>query len=139
MVTIISGDALKTDCGILCHQVNLDGYMGGGIAWQIARKFPNVEKEYAHYPHKELGQVCFAQADNYVIANCFSQNDSYCTDYIALKSCFEKVLAYMNKNAIESVAFPHHYGCGIAKGNWAKVLSIIEEIFKDKTVKIYHI
>ena len=31
-VFIIQGDALENDGDILCHQVNLQGVMGGGIA-----------------------------------------------------------------------------------------------------------
>lgn len=139
MIKNIIGDALENDCDILCHQVNLDGVMGGGIALQIARRFPTVEKEYREYPNKMLGEVCFSKADKYVVANCFSQNPFFETNYIALKQCMEKVKDYMNKNGLTTVAIPYHYGCGIAFGNWDKVLSIVQEVFSDKLVKIYRL
>lgn len=136
-VTIITGDALQNDCDILCHQVNLDGIMGGGIAWQIAHKFSSVEKDYSDYPKKKLGEVCFSKTDDYVIANCFSQRRNYETDYTALRECLIKVHKYMDDNHLDSVAFPYKYGCGIASGDWNIVASIILYTFDDKTIKIY--
>ena len=131
------GDALENWCQLLCHQVNLDGVMGGGIALQIAQKFPNVEKEYANYPKKELGEVCFAKTDKYVIANCFSQTKGYDTDYNALRECLDKVVAYLHKNSLSTVAIPNHYGCGIAHGDWGTVRSIFEEKLEGFTLVIY--
>lgn len=138
MVIEVYGNALESDCDVLCHQVNLHGVMGAGIAAQIACSFPKVEKEYANYADKSLGKVCFATAKpGLVIANCFSQNESFVTDYRALKECLNTVSAYMTANGLSSVAFPYHYGCGIASGDWNVVLGIIDEAFKDRVVKIY--
>ena len=58
----VRGNALDTDCDVLCHQVNLYKSMGGGIARQIAMCFPEVEREYRHFGKAELGEVCFAKA-----------------------------------------------------------------------------
>lgn len=136
-VYYLHGDALKNDCDILCHQVNLHGSMGGGIALTIARNFPNVEKVYENYPNKKLGEVCFAKTRNYVIANCFSEEEGFITNYKALEECLDKVLKYLEDNNLKSIAIPYKYGCGIANGNW----DIVEEIFKDKfkkyVLKIY--
>lgn len=137
MIKMVYGDALKNDCDVLCHQVNLQGVMGGGIALQIARAYPKVEKEYIEYEPKKLGEVCFSSAESYVVANCFSQNQYVETDYVALKTCMQKVLNYMDENGFKSVAFPYRYGCGIANGDWSKVLSIIAEVLENKTVRIY--
>lgn len=138
MVIEVYGNALESDCDVLCHQVNLHGVMGAGIAAQIACSFPKVKKEYANYADKSLGKVCFATAKpGLVIANCFSQNESFVTDYRALKECLNTVSDYMTANGLSSVAFPYHYGCGIASGDWNVVLGIIDEAFKDRVVKIY--
>ena len=48
MISYHEGDLLKSNCDVICHQVNLQGVMGGGLALQIARKFPQVEHEYKH-------------------------------------------------------------------------------------------
>ena len=132
----MKGNALYTDCEVLCHQVNLFKSMGGGIARQIAMCFPDVERAYRHYEKAELGEVCFANAGDYVIANCYSQ-DGYETDYVALAKCFAKVNAYMDKHGLTTVASPYHYGCGIADGDWDTVLFIISQCLIEKTLKIY--
>lgn len=132
----MKGNALYTDCEVLCHQVNLFKSMGGGIARQIAMCFPDVERAYRHYDKAELGEVCFANAGEYVIANCYSQ-DGYETDYVALAKCFAKVNAYMDKNGLKTVAIPYHYGCGIADGDWNTVLFVISQCLIEKTLKIY--
>lgn len=138
MVDEVYGDALKSDCDVLCHQVNLHGVMGAGIAAQIARTFPEAEREYANFENKTLGEVCFATTrSGLVIANCFSQNRNFVTDYNALRECLKTVATYMDENGMTSVAFPYHYGCGIASGDWRIVLEIIGDAFKDKVVKIY--
>lgn len=133
----IVGDALQNDCDVLCHQVNLAGVMGGGIALSIATRYPNVEKEYQIFEPKELGAVCYAKTKNYVIANCFSQRNDFRTDYEALGKCLDKVVAYLKSHNLDSVAIPYKYGCGIASGNW----EIVKETFIKKlagyTLKIY--
>ena len=131
------GDALNNDCDVLCHQVNLEGVMGGRIALSIANRFPNVEKEYAFYYKKKLGEVCFAKANEYVIANCFSQTESFDTDYDALAKCLDKVVEYLKENNLHSVAIPYEYGCGIANGDWNTVKGIFIEKLKSFTLKIY--
>lgn len=137
IVIEVEGDALENECQLLCHQVNLDGVMGGGIALSIAKKYPDVEKEYSNYPSKKLGEVCFAKTDKYVIANCFSQTKSYDTDYDALRKCLDKVVTYMNDNYLRTVAIPYKYGCGIANGDWDTVRSIFEEKLEGLTLVIY--
>jgi O-acetyl-ADP-ribose deacetylase (regulator of RNase III) len=132
----VKGNALYTDCEVLCHQVNLFKSMGGGIAGQIAMCFPDVERAYRHYDKAELGEVCFADAGDYIIANCYSQDD-FETDYVALAKCFAKVNAYMDKHGLTTAAIPYHYGCGIADGDWNTVLFIISQCLIEKTLKIY--
>jgi O-acetyl-ADP-ribose deacetylase (regulator of RNase III) len=125
---IIKGDLLNANVDIILHQVNLQGFMGGGIAYQIAKKYPNVENEYMKSPQKELGKVCFVKTTNYVVGNCFSQNWYFETDYLALRQCLDEVIEYMNINNLKTVGIPYNYGCGIACGNW----DIVSEIFERK-------
>lgn len=131
------GDCLSTMTDILLHQVNLDGIMGGGIALQIATKYPSVEREYTKYNNKVLGEVLFTKVDNYVIGNCFSQDKNFNTDYEALKKCLEKVKKYMDINELYSIAIPYKYGCGIANGDWDVVKKIFIDAFKGYQLVIY--
>ena len=80
---IIKGDLLETNADIICHQVNLQGVMGGGLALSIARKYPNVNKVYKDYKQKKLGEVCMVYTDDFIVANCFSQTEDFNTDYKA--------------------------------------------------------
>lgn len=113
--------------------------MGGGIAAQIAYTYPNVEYKYIEYAPKALGEVCFAKADKYIVANCFSQDIDFVTDYNALGKCMRAVKEYMQQKGYSKVAIPFHYGCGIACGEWDEVESIIVSELKDMTIKIYHL
>lgn len=133
------GDALKNDCDVFCHQVNLEGILGGGIAWHVSKKCDSVDYLLRRYDKKRLGEVCFVRPCNqtYAVANCFSQSASYDTDYEALRKCLDKVVAFMRQNGMSSAAIPWHYGCGIANGDWNIVKAIFEEKFKDFTLKIY--
>ena len=139
MVTFVKGDLLDAKVDIICHQVNLQGVMGGGIALQIAQRYPSVEKEYMEYPDKVLGEVCFSltSKNNYMVANCFSQNEDFTTNYNALKTCLEEVKKMMFACDFETIGFPFKYGCGIASGDWDKVLEIITDVFENNDVLIY--
>lgn len=137
MITYVKGDLLEANADVICHQVNLEGVMGGGLAYSIARKYPKVNKVYKNYIPKQLGEVCFADTKDFTIANCFSQTEDYDTDYKALKLCLYKVKGYMISCKYSRVAIPYKYGCGIANGDWKKVLSVFEEVFKGFNVLIY--
>ena len=136
MYKLVKGDLLKANVDVICHQVNLQGYMGGGLALAIARNFPDVKETYINFRHKKLGEVCFAKTDKFVIANCFSQKRNFDTHYEALEQCVRTVKGYMDANGLKTIAIPYKYGCGIANGNWSIVLSIFESMFDNLTVYI---
>lgn len=137
MVRVVKGDLLSTDADIICHQVNLQGYMGGGLALSIAKKFPYVDEDYRNYPFKMLGGVCFSYTDTFIVANCFSQTEDFDTDYDALRKCLSTVKSYMKANRLKTVAIPYKYGCGIANGDWETVRGIFEYSFRDFDLIIY--
>ena len=126
---IIKGDLLETNADIICHQVNLQGVMGGGLALSIARKYPNVNKVYKDYKQKKLGEVCMVYTYDFIVANCFSQTEDFNTDYKALRVCLLKVRKYMSHCGYRTVAIPYKYGCGIANGDWETVFNIFKDVF----------
>ena len=134
---IMKGDLLETNADVICHQVNLQGVMGGGLALSIARKYTNVNKVYEDYKPKKLGEVCFADAGNFTVANCFSQREDFNTDYKALRECLLKVRKYMMDCGYRTVAIPYKYGCGIANGDWETVFNIFKDVFSDYELLIY--
>lgn len=142
---IINQDMLKVKEGILCHQVNCQGVMGGGIALQIAKKWPHVEKEYKQYISKYgfvLGasQLVIVNEETVketplFIANIFGQ-DSFGagkqTSYVALALGLNELRAdiKVNKKLQElQVYFPYMIGCGLGGGKWEVVSELIEEVF----------
>ena len=142
MITFHEDDLLKSDCHIICHQVNEHGVMGGGLAKQIAEKYPKAEDDYANgcttYRNKKelLGKVVFSfiDEDTPIIANCFSQYNQE-TQYEALCACAYQVRDYAWKLWKKTgyrirVGIPAKYGCGLAHGDWDKVLNIWKYFFE---------
>lgn len=149
MISYHEGDLLKSNCDVICHQVNLQGVMGGGLALQIARKFPQVEHEYKHRIYcvnkmpllmeslKGTFQCC--NVGRGYILNCFTQDENFNTNYNWLELCFTRIKKWAFAHRVPSefyirtttIGVPFNYGCGIANGDWDKVLTIFKEIFED--------
>lgn len=137
MISYHKGDLLESNCDIICHQVNLYRVMGGGLALQVAKKYPDCEKEYKLFCNEFCGGlVDFYQIPNTnkYIANCFSQEYNFYTNYDWVKNCFELIREFAKpiKNEIVTIGVPFKYGCGIANGDWNMVEQIFKDIFKDE-------
>ncbi len=134
------GDILKAKEDIICHQVNVDGCMGGGLARQIANKYPCIEEAYQNFCKKNefsfrnlKGIVLFYEIpnqENKYIANCFTQTKKFTTSYQHIIECFTSLLNFAKKSNL-TVAVPYKYGCGIANGDW----NIVDRIFDDLSRK----
>lgn len=137
------GNILNAEENIICHQVNINGVMGGGLARQIAQKYPEAEKIYHNFcerhdfSYKKLaGEVQLLKINNRRgIANCFTQKENFDTDYRRLKKCFARLLKYCKQRGL-TVAVPHKYGCGIANGDWNIVLNVFRELSKKYNVDV---
>lgn len=148
MVKVKSGNLLKAKEDILVHQVNVDGVMGGGVARQLAELFPYLEKNYSIYAEnkennfgKLFGDVLFyscIEVPKQIVANVFSQDKRFNTNYEALRIAFKKVKKFAMKNNY-TIAMPYGIGCGIANGEWGKVYKIIEDVFNDYEVMLYRL
>lgn len=136
MIKYIQGDLLETNAPLILHQVNLQGVMGGGLAYQIACKYPWVERGYKQF-HGTLGDVLYCHTDDFIVGNCYSQNDDFTTNYDALFTCLLDVREYMINNNINTVAIPYKYGCGIAHGDWSRVKKLFKIVLGTFNVLIY--
>lgn len=140
MVSYHNGDLLESGCDIICHKVNLQGVMGGGLALQIATKYPHTENAYKKYckkKTKDLGDCFITYEKDFLIANCFSQEIDFTTNYEAVYWCFVKVKTYCQdiyKKYGEPVKIgvPFNYGCGIGNGDWNKVEQIFKNLFNNE-------
>lgn len=143
MIKIVKGNILNAKEDIICHQVNVQGMMGGGVARQLADHYKGLEEFYSKHC-KELkndyealnGTVLFYKDYKTIIANIFSQRPNFETDYIAMRKCLTYVKQWVENNQL-SVAIPYGIGCGIANGDWNEVYKIIEEVFRDYDVTLY--
>lgn len=143
MVIIKNGDLLKAEEDILVHQVNIDGIMGGGLAKQIANLYPKTERDYIkfcnNYNFKYInlrGKVDLTKERGKYIANMFSQDKDFNTDYSAMEIGLTKIRDFAKQENL-TVAMPFKIGCGIANGKWELVLDIINKVFKDYSVSLY--
>lgn len=143
MLQYKNGDILEAEEKIICHQTNCLGIMGAGLALQIARKYPEVDKKYRNFcieygEWNFLGQTQLVNTyDDKIIANCFGQKRpgfGKQTDYKALKTCLKAVEEFANQNNF-SVAIPYKIGCGLAGGDWNIVEKIIKDIFEMSPIK----
>lgn len=147
MVRKTRGDLLKFDAGILCHQVNYFGVMGGGIAASIYDKALSNDsrrlyKQFCYYCGVDaLGKVQFLPHvdGKRWICNLFCQDDytpqsdGGITSYDHMLECLFKVETCARKNNL-SVAVPGYMGCGIAGGDWDRVEAIIHKVFDKSSV-----
>jgi len=132
-------DLLEADENIICHQVNTYSTMGGGLALQVAKKYPQVEKEYKEFCNGFKGnllgkyQACRIANKKYIV-NCFTQ-DKFNTDYEALEQVFTGLLESCKENNF-TIAIPYMMGCGIAEGNWNKVTEILGKLSNEYEIDI---
>lgn len=143
MIKIKQGNILNCTEDIIVHQVNVQGVMGGGLARQLADRYPRLEGKYNdfckdyNYDYKWLQYEVFAYTDgNKVIANMFSQKPDFVTDYKTMNRLLTKIRKWAESNN-KTIAIPYGIGCGIATGEWEKVYKIIEKTFKNYDVTLY--
>lgn len=133
-IKLIEGNILtpptRNEVTIICHQVNCRAVMGAGLARQIRDKWPIVFDEYAKVCNpKKLGDFQVVQvAPQLYVANLFGQSsfgrDKRQTNYAALGAA---LFGAMKEHPDATFRVPYGLGCGLAGGNWATVMNLIEE------------
>lgn len=151
MVQYFNGDIFESGADIICHQVNCQGVFGRGLAGQIKKLFPGVEKSYklitkqwqeqeGGKTFKLLGRACAQPVEKegrwFLLASLYGQDDygknKVYTDYKALEQAMEEIRGFVEvRNKKETVAFPYKIGCGNAGGDWEIVEAIIKRVFED--------
>jgi O-acetyl-ADP-ribose deacetylase (regulator of RNase III) len=134
---------------VIGHQVNCFGVMGGGLALQIAQKWPQVLTEYQEFikefmtwrNREHLMSFCqiVPLAGNCSIANLFGQYDTgggRQTDYDSLSLALNRLRNEMLIQGMTKVALPVNLGCGLAGGDWNIVQSLIQAAFEGSDVQV---
>lgn len=138
-------DLLKSDTDLIAHQVNCLGVMGAGVAAQIKCKYPEVYKEYKetcedfkHDTYYLFGKCLISGK----VANLFGEDKPSShyrdTNYEAIYQALESLREQMIELGKTSVSFPYKMSCGLAKGDWDIIFTMIKSVFKstDFTIKI---
>lgn len=140
MISYHNGDLLESGCDWICHQCNLQSIFGGGIAYQIAQKYKGVEEFCKRVGAEYVGDFIpyVDKATGQTIANCYSQEPNFDTNYEAIKEIFTDIRNDLITNiklqprVPVKVGVPFKYGCGIANGDWEKVEQIFKDIFENE-------
>lgn len=147
MVKVIeNSNLLDIESGIICHQVNCIGVMGGGIALQIRKKWPEVYEKYVAYcrgwpkPESLLGDVQDVVLDNdRVVANCFGQvypGNGCMTSYDAWDGILLRLVDEENFFGLP-LHFPWMIGCGLAGGDWNVMYNKLNDFFTAHAAEVY--
>lgn len=129
---ILNKNILTVTDGAICHVVNPDGVMGAGLALQIAKKYPIVKEDYIKSCNNGLNYLGYV-SDNQInhklwIFNLFAMNSLKCLQprfqLPAFEECLSRVIDTLPSNI--KVYVPEKIGCGLAGGNWAKTIKVIE-------------
>lgn len=140
MIQIINGDifnAFNDGCNVICHQVNCQGSMNAGLAEEIAKRWPEVKRDYQNLCMENginqlLGTYIFTPIEEGGIVSIFGQayygrdkNRCY-TSYGALARAFHLIHECLH---VKKIAVPYGIGCGLAGGDWNVVMKIISNEF----------
>ncbi len=146
-----TGNILNAEENMICQSVNHRETMGGGLALQIRKRWPNIYKEYCEfsrlYTFEQIRITgiyhCFFTNEYPMecIINIFGQdgfgNDKRYTDYISLENSFKYLHANLKNMGNKSLGIPSFIGCGLGGGDWDNVVyPMIVEIFGKSEVKV---
>lgn len=132
------------DChGLIVQQVNAKGKMGKGLAGETKLRFPGVYQQYYQAYLKRrliLGHVILVEVKPTLqfclVVGQFGYGTDpgvIYTDYQALRLGLERVGTIATATRLP-IFVPHGIGCGLANGDWATVLKIIEETIPTTTL-----
>lgn len=140
--TYHDGDVLDSGCDVIAHQLNLQGVFGGGLAKQIAERYPDIgkatKKEMAKAKKngKKLYYTLYPIQGGGLIANCFTQDENFDTQTQWLCRAFRGIAEEMKARGLKTIAVPYKYGCGIANGDWRHIEMILRSLFMDKSIEL---
>lgn len=124
----------RGDFNHIAHGCNCFNVMGGGIAVQIAERYPLVKEQDDKSPRGDplkLGTNDFVTiAPNKTVINMYTQYDFWTggrkVEYSAIRSCFQEI----DELGLE-VGIPM-IGAGLAGGDWETIEYVINSFKKSK-------
>ena len=160
MIKTVEGSIFDNlpDYSVFLHQCNAKGWMGSGIAAKVAKKWPQVYKEYHEFcgwfknghEREIMGTIVSVQVNpKFIVCNAIAQYSvsrfREMTDYDAWETICKKLesqTCIMNqKNHMNwTIHAPEKIGCGLANGDPQKMRDIFEYYFAESPVQLtfYH-
>lgn len=142
----IQGDLFQTPNDIIGHGCNCQGVMGSGVAKIVRDQYPKAYNEYReHFEDQGLnpGDAHFSlQPNGKWIANLMTQ-DRFLprgidhADYEGIRTAMGQLKDFAKSKGL-SIAIPK-IGAGLAGGDWTRIEKILEEVFSDYDITIYHL
>lgn len=156
MIRVVEGSIFDNlpPYSVILHQCNAKGWMGAGIAAKIAKKWPNVFKEYHEYcqwfkdGHEDeiMGTFVGVKVNpSLIVCNAIAQKTvsrhAQMTDYDAWEKICKKIEAQTRRiNQAQGVNWsihaPERIGCGLGGGDPEKMKEIFEFYFGDSPVQL---
>ena len=121
---------------VIAHGCNCFNSMSGGIAYQIAKKYPIVEAaddETVGGDPCKLGGFSMITFEDFIVLNAYTQyHPGANVDYDAIRLAMNNI----NKSFPNmSIGLPK-IGAGIAGGDWDRIEKIIKEELVDMDITI---
>lgn len=144
MIHYVKGDITKSNCDIICHQVNCQGAMNSGVAKAIREKWPEVYEYYKIWCDREedkanlLGEaqgILIEDNPNRYVGNLYAQyNYGYdgqrYTNYEAFYNAIEQIAAQLVEHPYKvTIAFPYKIGCVRGGADWKIIRTMINKVF----------
>lgn len=156
MIKIVEGSIFRDlpKYSVLMHQCNAKGWMGAGIAKEIARRWPEAFNEYHKYcawfkdGHEDeiLGTFVGVRIDpTFIVCNCIAQKNvgkhEQQTDYDAWEEICHKIEVQTKAAKVRTgqnwtLHAPYNIGCGLGGGDWETMYSIFRKYFGTSTVDL---
>jgi len=116
---------------MVIHICNVMGKWGRGFVLPLSKKWKDTREKYIKLAEYELGHVQYVEvADNIVVANMICQHGINIknqtidrVDYDALHKC---LIDISNRYGDEFTIHMPKIGCGLACGNFEKILELIQ-------------
>lgn len=133
MNKVIERDILDITEGVIGHQVNCMGVMGGGLALQVKQRYPGVYGAYVGKTDWILGDCQIVEANpGLYIANLAGQYNQY-TDEFALESAIRPARDFADANGFK-LYLPYMIGCGLGGSDWDYISERVAEVAPDAII-----
>ena len=125
MIRYVKGDIFSSPAQVITNTVNLEGFMGKGIALEFKKRYPQMFNAYKNK----------CESGDLKIGNLMLYRDIVLKNYQYLEKGLQKFVDNWDKMGIDSIAFPA-LGCGNGGLLWKDVRNLMEKYLKNLPIDI---